>query len=275
MSIHHLECAARTKLPASKKLVLMAFCDDADKLSRIAFPGIEAAMEWSGLGKSRVLEVIAELIDEGYISRLSAGRRGHRAEFRIFDRVACCSMHGPANVMPLGSGQSDPNEDEKGSATADPIDDLGSGPADPKSRKGSGQSDPKSELGSGIGSDSYRTPPVSPVTTKTTTGGAATRNTRGHRLPDDWHPTPDDVAWARAQNYLDDWARHETAQFCDYWHAESGAKATKHDWSKAWKVWLRRDAVRHTPVAPARMTASDKASAWLTMPLDDRKAIGS
>lgn len=41
MSIHLLECAARTPLPAAKKLALMAFADSADDRTGIGLPGLE------------------------------------------------------------------------------------------------------------------------------------------------------------------------------------------------------------------------------------------
>lgn len=38
--------------------------------------------------------------------------------------------------------------------------------------------------------------------------------------------------------------QNETDKFRDYWHAEAGQKASKLDWSKAWKVWMRRSLER-------------------------------
>lgn len=107
MAIHFLECAALTDLPASKKLALMAIADDADKATRIGSVGLDGIMAWSGLKKSRALEVLSELVAEGYVSRHAAGRIGRRAEFVVFPN-GCCSLHGP--VKP-GSGVADPNEE--------------------------------------------------------------------------------------------------------------------------------------------------------------------
>jgi hypothetical protein len=124
MAIHLLECAAHTNLPASKKLALMAIADDADKESRVGRAGLDAVMAWSGLKKSRALEVIAELVTEGFLRRESGGYIGHRAEFMVFPD-GCCALHGPtrkgsarpdASPKPKGSAPSDAN----GSATADP-----------------------------------------------------------------------------------------------------------------------------------------------------------
>lgn len=132
MSIHHVERAALTDMPASKKLVFMAICDSADKETRVAAPGFDALRQWSGLGQSQIYDILNELIAEGYLRRLSQGRKGHRAEWLVFAAVACCSMHDPVE----GSGSPEPK--------------TGSAPPEAK-RKASGK-------GSGEGSGPDRTP---------------------------------------------------------------------------------------------------------------------
>lgn len=122
MAIHFLECAAHSTLPPSKKLALMAIADDADKTTRIGSAGLEAIMAWSGLKKSRALEVIAELVTDGYLRREKGGRIGRRAEFVVFPN-GCCALHGPVNP---GSAVPDPTENGSqeapagGSAVPDP-----------------------------------------------------------------------------------------------------------------------------------------------------------
>lgn len=50
--------------------------------------------------------------------------------------------------------------------------------------------------------------------------------------------------------------------FCDYWRAESGAKARKHDWLAAWRTWCRRTLTERAKVpqrfAPDPPTARPK-----------------
>lgn len=121
MAIHFLECAAHSDLPPSKKLALMAIADDSDKTTRVGSAGLEAIMAWSGLKKSRALEVIAELVADGYLRREKGGRIGRRAEFTVFPN-GCCALHGP---IPSGSAQPDPTENgsqnpPRGSDTVDP-----------------------------------------------------------------------------------------------------------------------------------------------------------
>jgi hypothetical protein len=69
------------------------------------------------------------------------------------------------------------------------------------------------------------------------------------RLPRDWMPTLDDLAFARTL------LRHErveieVAKFRDYWLARDGPNAVKRDWSATWRNWCRRDAERNGAVPP-------------------------
>ena len=77
------------------------------------------------------------------------------------------------------------------------------------------------------------------------------------RLPDDWAPDPDLLAWAaNAEPGVD--ARREVEKFRDYWKAASGANARKHDWSAAWRTWIRRAAeIQSVRPPPPRAQARD------------------
>lgn len=66
---------------------------------------------------------------------------------------------------------------------------------------------------------------------------------RATRLPQDWQPSPDELAWARnARPDVDPAA--EAAKFRDYWHAKGGKDAAKADWSATWRNWIRNS---HAP----------------------------
>lgn len=147
MAIHFTECAALTALPPAKKLALMACCDSADKDSRVAMPGFDTIQQWSGLKRSQAYEVIAELVELGYLARRSGGRSGRRAEFYVFPGGGCCPMHAalpdwvppgqpvaaetPEDVegeLPIpGSGGPDPAQGGDDAVDEQPADDPGSG----------------------------------------------------------------------------------------------------------------------------------------------------
>lgn len=83
-----------------------------------------------------------------------------------------------------------------------------------------------------------------------TVGGARAKH--GARIPDDFRVTSEMVAWAKTK-CPDVNGRLATETFVAYWRGESGAKASKRDWTQAWRVWLLRD---QTSAARSRARAS-------------------
>lgn len=61
----------------------------------------------------------------------------------------------------------------------------------------------------------------------------------GTRLPDDWHPSPDEIEFAKQCGVDPD---TEAPKFRDYWHGIAGAKGRKQDWPATWRNWCRRAA---------------------------------
>jgi hypothetical protein len=64
---------------------------------------------------------------------------------------------------------------------------------------------------------------------------------RATRLPADWMPTLDELAYARTL-LREDRAQAEIEKFRDYWHARAGPGALKVSWSATWRTWCRREA---------------------------------
>jgi hypothetical protein len=103
-----------------------------------------------------------------------------------------------------------------------------------------------------------------PAQTLTTTGDqsggggtSAGMRRRGTRLPDDWMPTRELVEWARQEcPHID--SRYETDKFRDYWHAKAGATATKLDWAKTWKNWIRKAAEQRPRGRHSRQAETDE-----------------
>jgi len=63
--------------------------------------------------------------------------------------------------------------------------------------------------------------------------------TRGHRLPPDWRPTPQD--WVTAEALMGaDALPLELEKFNDYWKQQPGSKGVKLDWNATWRTWIRR-----------------------------------
>jgi hypothetical protein len=62
---------------------------------------------------------------------------------------------------------------------------------------------------------------------------------RATRLPSDWRPPDDVLAWAAKAGFSDKDVSFETDKFHDYWGAISGQRGTKLDWSGTFRNWLR------------------------------------
>lgn len=61
---------------------------------------------------------------------------------------------------------------------------------------------------------------------------------RASRLSPDWHPSPENLAWAKAERPDID-VKAETENFRDHWLAKAGRDATKLDWTRTWQKWIR------------------------------------
>ena len=90
MSTHLFVATAYLQtFPPAAKLVLMAITDSADEHTLLSAPGLPKLRAWSGLSKSQVLRVLADLRADTYggltwIEQTEAGRQGRRATFRVF-----------------------------------------------------------------------------------------------------------------------------------------------------------------------------------------------
>jgi hypothetical protein len=80
---------------------------------------------------------------------------------------------------------------------------------------------------------------------------ARPRDQRATRIPDDFAPTPEMIAWARRET--PQVGTVETARFVDYWRAKPGAAGRKLDWPATWRNWMRRaqDDLAHRGLARA------------------------
>lgn len=91
MSTHLLIAAAYLEnLSQGRKLVLMAIADSGDEHTLDSAPGLPKLRAWSGLSRSAALAAVAQLakpIDkggDGLIVRVTPGRLGRRAVYRVF-----------------------------------------------------------------------------------------------------------------------------------------------------------------------------------------------
>ncbi|WP_447779104.1 helix-turn-helix domain-containing protein [Aeromonas veronii] len=101
-------------------------------------------------------------------------------------------------------------------------------------------------------------PPISPQGERAAESSAPRRGTR---LPNDWFLPADWGKWASQET---GWPRErillEAATFADYWQSLPGAKATKLDWEKTWRNWVRRAASSFSTAAQRKPLANLQAA---------------
>lgn len=73
---------------------------------------------------------------------------------------------------------------------------------------------------------------------------------RASRLPDDWAPSSEDRAFAKALGFSDQQIDHHAARFRDFWRAKPGAGGTKLDWPATWRNWMRSEDERRPKPRP-------------------------
>ncbi|WP_406200009.1 hypothetical protein OH807_18380 [Kitasatospora sp. NBC_01560] len=69
---------------STHKLVLQKLADSADDQTRLSAPGLTRLIEWSMVEKPTVLTIITDLIGRGLVERVTVGRSGQRAVYRVF-----------------------------------------------------------------------------------------------------------------------------------------------------------------------------------------------
>jgi len=95
---------------------------------------------------------------------------------------------------------------------------------------------------------------------------ATTTQKRGTRLPDDWQPSEQCVAYAVGRGIARDRVSIEAEKFKNYWTAKTGASATKRDWPATWRNWVitamerRNGPPRNNPSAGVHSVARSAAT---------------
>lgn len=83
--------------------------------------------------------------------------------------------------------------------------------------------------------------PLPPPTIASPPAPPPSREARGCRLPLDFEPAPDALAWALSDlRAPPDLVRSETERFRDHWMGEAGARGRKANWNATWRNWMRR-----------------------------------
>lgn len=84
---------------------------------------------------------------------------------------------------------------------------------------------------------------------------------RASRLPADWTPSDEDVAYCREKRPELE-PKQVAENFRDYWQAKAGKDACKTDWAATWRTWVRNERSPQGPLArasPFHLTNVDRS----------------
>lgn len=95
---------------------------------------------------------------------------------------------------------------------------------------------------------------VKPISPEPSLEPSLNQNGRATRLSEEWKPSDELIEWARIECPRVD-VHVETESFVDYWLAKP-SNATKLDWNRTWKSWMRRVNQRQT--VSRRRTAAEE-----------------
>lgn len=112
--------------------------------------------------------------------------------------------------------------------------------------------------------------PETETETKVEKRKADAPQSRGARLPADWKPTEQDIAYAVSKGV--NW-QLEAENFADFWHAKAGKDACKVDWTLTWKTWVRR-APQAKPAPSAQPVARSAKEAMTPSETPLQAALG-
>ena len=195
--------AYRQHIDQGPKFVLVALADFADE-NGTCYPGQDRIARMTGMHRSSVVRHLKTLEELGLVSRT---RRATTGGFRTSDRY----------VLHLGTNVAESNVAPSNVAETNVADsaDLSRNLSEPTSQSATG---------------TVREPPENRK--------EGTRK-RGTRIPSDFRPTADLLAWA-IEECPDLNIDEATAEFVDYWLGVPGQKGVKLDWPATWRNDMRK-----------------------------------
>jgi uncharacterized protein YdaU (DUF1376 family) len=80
---------------------------------------------------------------------------------------------------------------------------------------------------------------------------------KGTRLPKDWQPSDDLMAWSKATR-PDLNLTLTLDSFRDFWASKAGSGGVKLDWDATWRNWVRKETQKPVDKVPVRVNVIDK-----------------
>lgn len=196
---------SRAGLHPTEKLTLAALADCHNGQTGACFPSQERLAQVVNVSRSTINRTLFALEERGLITRITTrGANGKQQQTRY-------ELHfRNGEMMPETVSH---NDTRQGASRVAPMQSAVSHGCDSNQEDQSGNPP----------SPSVKTPP------------------RGSRLPEDWQPNEDQIAYASQKGLAQDEITRIANDFADYWIAKAGRDAVKVDWNRTWQKWVRTE----------------------------------
>lgn len=219
------------------KLVLAIFANFASDRMR-AYPALASVRKMTGLDERTIRRCVADLESAGLLFD-SGERVGRTKNVRVF----ILPVRTPANMSGFKAEAVDKSNEI--SAVDAPENRT---PANMSGLDAEAELNPCKDAGvtpANMSGEPVKEPlPLETAKAVSVPKGTETAAARGTRMTSDWVPPeisdlPANIA-ARVSGWPTGAYADQADAFRDFWIAESGPRAVKRDWSKAWHSWIRR-----------------------------------
>ena len=234
-SIAPIEMVRDHRLTAAQYRVLLALLSFRNREGNLVWPSRERLAELTGYTVNSISKYTRQLEELGWLKKIGKGGRSKSVKYRItvpnIDLDSGKTVSNPETVS---------NPDTKTAKTLSNPDTKTLSNLDRGIRTDQGTDQEILNRPGRVRARARETDDdpglqVQPPTPKI-------RPKNGTRLPDDWTPPEDWIAWAREHT---GWGRERVLdvadRFRDYWVSVPGAKGRKRDWLATWRNWVRRE----------------------------------
>lgn len=236
------------------RILYVGLMTDADDQGLFEWKTLQIKMRLLPADNVDVAQLLAELVAANLIASLESGGKKLGA-IRYFRRFQRPKKPNSIFLLPpewrtyvgLEGGSSEPEADDE----AEVPNQFGTGGENPPQMEDGGWRMEEEEVGT------LSLVPTSQPNPEASVRRAAAKERRGSRLPADWSPTSADIAYAIREHEFSQREIDRLGEaFRDHWHAATGQKAVKLDWSAAWRTWCRNERTFRPKAAQSRKAAS-------------------
>jgi hypothetical protein len=165
----------------------------------------------------------------------------------------CGNPTGKGSGNPTANPSTNPSVYPSGNPSGNPNPNPSTNPSGKGSTKGSPTPSsyllaPDEELRKEVGVQGEEVPPAD----------------RATRVPDDFAPSDDLVAWGKDLGFTETALIDIAAEFVDYWRAKPGKDGLKRDWNATFRNWVRKEdpAKRNRKLRPVASTGGWVKPSW-------------